>query len=79
MRRVYCDFNDSDADDHYWILYIDQKPMEQCDPQEGELVLLFQDDNDFEVEAVLLKRYIPWAIPAERWVARPNWSTLVRQ
>lgn len=58
MLRVYCDFNDSTEDGRCWILWHDGKPLgeqaAQLGLKEGDRVLLYQDEGDFEVEATLL-------------------------
>ena len=44
----------------------------------GDHVLLYQDDDDFEVEATLYYKFVD-PISREGWVAYPNWSTLTRK
>jgi hypothetical protein len=44
----------------------------------GDKVQLFQDENDFEVTAVLDYRYVD-ILQRKAWVAVPDWSTLVRK
>jgi hypothetical protein len=40
----------------------------------GQRVLLFQDEGDFEVEAVLSFQHIK-EVGYDCWVAKPDWST----
>ncbi|WP_341991863.1 hypothetical protein [Azorhizobium sp. AG788] len=80
MLKVYCDFNDSTADDLFWLLYLDGKPLADVADnyalQEGDRVILFQDVGDFEVEATLhFDRSAPYVFLGSRLCARPDWST----
>jgi hypothetical protein len=82
MIRVYCDFNDPTEDDLYWLLYIDMKPLEDLAEslglREGDRVILFQDEDDFEVEATLHFGQTSRYFIGEKLCARPGWSTLKR-
>jgi hypothetical protein len=55
--RIYADFNDKTADGGYWILQSDDAPIEEkiskIGLSSGDHVLLYQDEDDFEVEATL--------------------------
>jgi hypothetical protein len=47
------------------------------DPQideNGSRVILYQDEDDFEVEAELRYGFIP-ELQREGWLAKPDWST----
>jgi hypothetical protein len=44
----------------------------------GDKVKLFQDENDFEVIAVLDYKYVD-LLQREVWVAVPDWSTIARK
>ena len=81
MIGVYADFNDHTADGGYWILQFDNEPIEtkitEVGLSSGDQVLLYQDDDDFEVEATLHYKFVG-AIGREGWIAYPNWSTLTR-
>lgn len=77
MRRVYCDFNERMENDAHIVLFIDERRIEDCDPVEGERLILFQDEGDFEVEGVLSFRGSEW-FGRPTWTAFPDWQTLVR-
>ncbi len=82
MIRVYADFNDRTADGGYWILQFDDMPIEEkiieMGLSSGDHVLLYQDNDDFEVEATLHYKFVD-VIGHEGWVAYPDWSTLTRK
>ena len=82
MIRIYADFNDKTADGGYWILQLDDMPIEEKITEmglsNGDHVLLYQDDDDFEVEATLDYRFLD-VIGREGWVAYPDWSTITRK
>ena len=82
MIRIYADFNDQTADGGYWILQSDDAPLEEKITEiglsSGDHVLLYQDDDDFEVEATLHHKFVD-AIGREGWVAYPDWSTSTRK
>ena len=60
--RIYADFNDETADGGYWILQTDNAPIEETITEiglsRGDHVLLYQDEDDFEVEATLQYKYV---------------------
>ena len=62
MIRLYADFNDKTTDGGYWILQFDDMPIEEkitdMGLSNGDHVLLYQDDDDFEVEATLDYRFL---------------------
>jgi hypothetical protein len=82
MIRIYADFNDKTADGGYWILQLDDMPIEtkisEMGLSSGDHVLLYQDDDDFEVKATLDYKFVD-VIGCEGWVAYPDWSTLTRK
>jgi hypothetical protein len=79
--RVYADFNDQTSDGGYWILQFDDVPINdkitEMGLSNGDRVLLYQDEDDFEVEATLHYKFVD-AINREGWVAYPHWATLTR-
>jgi hypothetical protein len=82
MIRVYADFNDRTPEGGYWILQhdgtdIDAKASE-LGLSVGDHILLYQDDDDFEVVATLDFRFVD-AIGHQSWVAYPDWSTVNRE
>lgn len=80
MLRVYCDFNDCAEDNLYWILSYKGKPLhEQVDTLklgEGQRILLYQDEDDFEVEAQLLfNPPVTYYASGKTLYAKPDWKT----
>ena len=77
LPRLYCDFNEGSDSDGYWLLMKDDERLdanlEVHGLREGDRVLLYQGEDDFEVEAVLNRGRTPYG--DERWVAAPDWST----
>ena len=82
MLKVFTDFNASTSDDVCWNLKYDETDLEKriddLKLKVGDKVLLFQDDDDFEVTAALDYRYVD-ILQRKAWVAIPDWSTLVRK
>ncbi len=82
MLKVFTDFNARTSDGVCWSLKYDDADLEKkADDLKlvvGDKVLLFQDENDFEVTAVLDYRHVD-ILKRKAWVAIPDWSTLVRK
>jgi hypothetical protein len=82
MLRIFTDFNARTSDGACWNLKYGGADLERkiCDLKlvAGEKVQLFQDENDFEVMAVLDYRYVD-ILKRNAWVAIPDWTTLVRK
>ena len=82
MLRVYCDFNARTREGICFILmYRDQDIETQIEDlrlSKGDKVILFQDEDDFEVTATLDRQCVD-VLQKETWVAIPDWSTLVRK
>ena len=79
--RVYCDFNSHDDAGAYWILYYNDRLLTEQITElglaEGSEVVLYQDDDDFEVPATL-KIGRTWGGEGEQsWLAFPDWSRKV--
>jgi len=82
MLRVYADFNDRDVDGAVTILVCGDRDVGELIGS-GQLnaedrVILYQDEDDFEVEALLEHRFVTY-LGQWRWVALPDWTTLVRE
>ncbi len=79
MLKVYCDFNDSTENDLYWLLYHEGDPLNdlvgELGLQSGSRVVLFQDSDDFEVEATLLLGCTDPYFLGARVCAKPDWAT----
>jgi hypothetical protein len=82
MMKVFTDFNARTSNGACWILKYDGSDLgEKIDElglAKGDKVKLFQDENDFEVIAVLDYKYVD-LLQREVWVAVPDWSTIARK
>lgn len=82
MIKVYADFNTAVEHGGYPILYYEHEPLEACAGDlglnVGDKVILYQDEDDFEVVATLDFRFDRY-LGREAWPATPDWSTLVRK
>ena len=82
MLKVFTDFNARTSDGVCWNLKYDETDLEEriadLKLNVGDRVQLFQDENDFEVTAVLDYRYVD-ILKRKAWVAIPDWSKLVRK
>jgi hypothetical protein len=82
MLKIFTDFNASTNGDVCWLLkYRESDLAQQIDELKlgrGDRIILFQDDDDFEVVATLDIRYVD-VLGQEAWVAIPDWRTLVRK
>ncbi len=81
MLRVYADFNSRTSDGACFILLYNGRDLEAqvatLNFSRGDKVILYQDDADFEIEAILDVRHVD-ALNRDCWVAIPDYSTLVR-
>jgi hypothetical protein len=82
MLKVFTDFNARTADDICWNLnYLGKGLSEQASNlclKRGDKIILYQDENDFEVIGILDFRYVP-ILARETWIAVPDWPTLIRK
>jgi hypothetical protein len=82
MLKVFADLNARTEDDACFILNYGgadlEKQIEDLRLSKGDKIILYQDEDDFEVIATLDIRYVD-ALKRETWVAAPHWSTLVRK
>lgn len=82
MLKLFTDFNAMTADGLCWLLKHDavdlDKRIDDLKLGIGDEVLLFQDENDFGVTAVLDHRHVE-ILGRKTWVAIPDWSTLLRK
>jgi hypothetical protein len=82
MLKVFTDFNARTSDGVCWNLKYDdadfEKRIDDLKLVVGDKVLLFQDEKDFEVTAVLDYRQVD-ILKRKAWVAVPDWSTFVRK
>lgn len=79
MLKIYCDFNDRTEDDLYYLLFHAGKPLNDVvgdlGLRDGSRVLLFQDIDDFEVEARLFFERTDPGFLGSRVCAKPDWAT----
>ena len=82
MIKVYADFNDKTADEGYWILQHDGTDLavkvSQLGLSIGDQILLYQDEDDFEVVATLDFGFVD-SIGRDGWIAYPDWTTICRR
>jgi hypothetical protein len=75
MLKVFTDFNARTSDGVCWNLKYDEMDLEEriadLKLNVGDRVQLFQDENDFEVTAVLDYRYVD-ILKRKAWVAIPD-------
>ena len=78
MLRVYSDFNARTAEGACWFLLYNHVSLEEQIQKlglvKGSKVILFQDEDDFEVTATLDYRHED-ILGRETWLAIPDWST----
>ena len=81
MIKVYADFNARTKDGACFILSYNDVSLDREIPEldllSGSKVILYQDKNDFEVEAILKFEYVD-VLDRAAWVAYPDWTTMVR-
>ena len=82
MIKVYADFNDRTPEGGCWILQHEGTDIEAKAPSlglsPGDHVVLYQDEDDFEVTATLDFKFVS-PIGRVTWVAFPDWSTIDRK
>ncbi|MPZ41221.1 MAG: hypothetical protein GEU95_24880 [Rhizobiales bacterium] len=82
MLRVLTDFNARTQDDLCFILKyggVDLNTrVDELGLSKGDKVILYPDEEDFEVIAILDKRYVD-VLGELAWVGIPEWSTIVRK
>lgn len=74
MLTLFTDFNATTSDGLCYILVHGDNPVDRALLREGETVLLYQDEDDFEVEAVIRSRFLP-ELGYTTFVAIPDWPT----
>jgi hypothetical protein len=82
MIRVFTDFNARSPSGICWnLVYHDRHLSDQISSlgvSIGDKIILYQDEDDFEVLATLDFGYVDM-LARDAWFARPEWSTLVRK
>lgn len=74
MLKVFTDFNARTASGACWNLVHNGHDADASLLGKGDRVILFQDEDDFEVEALIDFRFVK-ELHREAWVATPDWST----
>jgi hypothetical protein len=82
MLRIFTDFNARTNDDICWNLRYHGEDLEKqasvLSLARGKKVILYQDEDDFEVTAILDFKYVK-ILARQTWIAVPDWSTIVRK
>jgi len=80
--KVFTDFNAQTRDGVCWNLVYGQSDLADqvvgLGLTTGAKIILYQEEDDFEVMAKLDFRYVDM-LGREAWVALPDWSSLVRK
>jgi hypothetical protein len=74
MLRLFADFNDRTQDGKCWNLMYEGASVDDKILRPGEIVILFQDNDDFEVQAEVNFVFVS-ELERDIWVAIPDWST----
>jgi hypothetical protein len=76
MLKYFTDFNARTKSGECWNLVHDGVDITDAAvaKKAGDRILLYQDDDDFEVEATLDYRFVD-ELKQCQWVALPDWST----
>jgi hypothetical protein len=74
MLRIFTDFNARTASGACWNLVHESLGAGSATLKKGDRVILFQDEDDFEVEALIDFRYVG-ELKRKSWIAIPDWST----
>jgi hypothetical protein len=79
MIRLYADFNARTPAGECHVLMYEGSHLaevaERLGLKAGDRVLLYQDEDDFEVESILDYRYVEYLLD-KTWIAMPDWPTL---
>ena len=74
MRKLFTDFNARTKAGDCWNLVDEGTDVQDGSITRGERVILYQDEDDFEVEATIDFRFID-ELNHYGWVATPDWAT----
>jgi hypothetical protein len=74
MLRLFTDFNARTVGGACWNLVHEGVDADSAILKRGDRVILFHDEDDFEVEAVVDFRFVD-ELKRENWIATPDWST----
>ena len=75
MRRLWADFNSRTPDGFLTVLQEGERDLAECAVdlgiKDGDKVVLYQDDGDFEIVGTVEYRYHE-ALGCAAWLARPD-------
>jgi hypothetical protein len=71
---MFTDFNARTVGGACWNLIHEGVDADSAILKKGDRVILFQDEDDFEVEALIDFRFVN-ELGRESWIATPDWST----
>jgi hypothetical protein len=76
MLRLFTDFNARTKGGECWNLVHDGVDIgdSRFAKNVGDRVILYQDEDDFEVEATMEFKFVD-ELKQSRWVATPDWAT----
>jgi hypothetical protein len=74
MLKVFTGFNARTQSGACWNLVHNGRDADGSMLRKGDRVILFQDEDDFEVEALIDFRFVG-ELQREAWVAIPAWHT----
>ena len=74
MLRLFTDFNARTRSGACWNLVHAGRDAESALLKKGDRVVLYQDEDDFEVEAIVDFQFVN-ELKRESWVATSDWST----
>ena len=82
MLKIFTDFNSRTAEGVCWNLMYNNFPVEtQAEKLKltiGDVIILYQDESDFAVNARLDFQYVD-TLARKTWIAIPDWSTILRK
>ena len=74
MLRLFTDFNARAESGDCWNLIRQGLAVDDSLLKKGDRVIMFQNEDDFEVEATVDFRFVE-ELKRDSWVAVPDWST----
>ena len=75
MLKLFTDFNARTQAGDCWNLVHEGADIQEHLLQAGQRVILYQDKDDFEVEATIAFRFVS-ELNKPAWVATPDWATM---
>ena len=82
MLKISADFNNRDHNGACFALRYGNNDLDKqahaLNLVEGDRVVIYQEEDDFEVEAILKYEDVQY-LGKPAWVAHPDWSTIIRK